>query len=35
MHRIFWLEDLNRGDHLEDLCIDGKIILQLILDKYM
>jgi hypothetical protein len=29
----FWLEDLNGRDHSEDLCADGKIILEWILKK--
>jgi hypothetical protein len=33
MHKIFWLECLKRRDHLEDLGIDGKIILQRMLGK--
>jgi hypothetical protein len=28
MHTIFWLENLKGRDHLEDLGVDGKIILQ-------
>jgi hypothetical protein len=28
MHVIFWLESLKGGDHLEDLGIDGRIIIE-------
>jgi hypothetical protein len=27
-YKIFWSENLKGGDHLEDLGIDGKIILE-------
>jgi len=27
MHTIFWLENLKGRDHLEDLGIDGKVML--------
>jgi hypothetical protein len=30
-HTIIWLQSLKRGDHLEDLGVDGKIILGCIL----
>jgi len=33
MHTIFWLENLKERDHLEDLCTDGRIILELIIRK--
>jgi len=33
MHTVFWLENLKRRDHLEDLGIYGKIILEWILGK--
>jgi hypothetical protein len=26
MHTVFWLENLKGRDHLEDICINGKII---------
>jgi hypothetical protein len=32
MHTKFWLENLKERDHLEDLCINKKI-LELILGK--
>jgi hypothetical protein len=31
MHTIFWLENLKGRDHLEDLGIDERIILEWIL----
>jgi hypothetical protein len=33
MPTVFWLEDLNGRDHLEDLGVDGKDILEWILEK--
>jgi hypothetical protein len=33
MHTIFWLENLKGNDHLEDLGVDGRIILEGILGK--
>jgi len=33
MYMIFWLENLKGGGHLEDLVVDGKIILEWILRK--
>jgi len=33
MHIIFWLENLKGKDHLEDLSVDVKIILEWILGK--
>jgi hypothetical protein len=33
MHTIFWLENLKGADHSEDIAIDGRIILELILGK--
>jgi hypothetical protein len=33
MHTVFWMENLKGRDHLEDLSIDGKIILEFILGK--
>jgi hypothetical protein len=34
MHTTFWLENLKGRDHLEDLDIDEKIILERILGKW-
>jgi len=34
MHTKFLSENLNGGDHLEDLDVDGKTILEWILGKY-
>jgi hypothetical protein len=31
MHRIFWLKNMKGRDHLEDLSVDAKIILEWIL----
>jgi len=33
MHTVFWLENLKESYHLENLGIDGKIILEWILIK--
>jgi len=33
MHPKFWLENLKRRDHLEELGVDGRIILEWILKK--
>jgi len=33
MHTKFWLENLKERNHLEDLCIDGKMELEWILGK--
>jgi len=33
MHTKFWLEDLKRRDHSEDLDVYGNIILEWILGK--
>jgi hypothetical protein len=35
MHTIFWLENVRRRDHLEDLGVDGRIILEWILGNGM
>jgi len=34
MHTKFWLENLKGRDHSEDLDVDGRVILQWILQKY-
>jgi len=34
MHTIFWLKNLMGRDHLEDIGIDGRVILEWILLKY-
>jgi hypothetical protein len=33
MHTKFWLKNLKEGDHIEDLGIDGRVILKWILAK--
>jgi hypothetical protein len=33
MHASFWLEKLKGRDHAEDVDVDGKILLELILGK--
>jgi hypothetical protein len=33
MHTKFWLENLKRRDHLEDVSVDEKIILEWMLGK--
>jgi hypothetical protein len=33
-YTVFWLENRKDGNHLEDLGLDGKIILEWILEKY-
>jgi hypothetical protein len=33
MHAVLWLEDLKGRDHLEELGVIGKIILEWILGK--
>jgi hypothetical protein len=33
MHRKFWLGNLKGRDHSEDLGVDGRVILELILGK--
>jgi hypothetical protein len=33
MHTEFWSENLKGGDHLEDLCVDRRIILEWMLGK--
>jgi hypothetical protein len=33
MHTKFWLENFKGRDHSEDLSVDGKIILDWILEK--
>jgi len=34
LHRGFWWGNLEERDHLEDLGLDGRIILKLILKKW-
>jgi len=33
MHATFWFENLNEREHLEYLGVDGKILLEWILQK--
>jgi hypothetical protein len=33
MHTVFWSENLKGRDHSEDLRVDGRIILERILEK--
>jgi hypothetical protein len=33
MHTVLWLENLKGRDHSEDLCVEGRIILEWILGK--
>jgi hypothetical protein len=35
VHTEFWWENLREGDHLEDPCIDARIILKWIFEKWM
>jgi len=30
-YTVFWLGNLNKGDHLEDVGVDGRIILKWVL----
>jgi hypothetical protein len=34
LHKGFWWGDLRRGDHLEDLGVDGRVILKWIFKKW-
>jgi hypothetical protein len=34
MHTDFWSKNLNGRDHAKDLGVDGKMILQWILEEY-
>jgi hypothetical protein len=34
MYTILWLENMKRRDQLEDIDIDARIILEIILGKY-
>jgi len=33
MHKLFWLENLKGRHHCEELGVDGRILLELILGK--
>jgi hypothetical protein len=33
MYKIFWFEGMKGRDHLEDLGVDGRLILDWILEK--
>jgi hypothetical protein len=33
VYKILWLENMKERDHLEDPVVDGKIILERILEK--
>jgi hypothetical protein len=33
MRRKFWSENLKGRDHLDDICIDGRIILECVFEK--
>jgi len=33
MHTVFWVENLKGRDHLEDLGVDGRIILEWLLGR--
>jgi hypothetical protein len=35
MHTVFWLENLKGRNRLEDLGVDGRIILECIIDKHV
>jgi hypothetical protein len=34
VHTVFWWGSLREGDHLEDIGVDGRIILKWILEKW-
>jgi hypothetical protein len=34
VHKVFWWGDLKKRDHLEDLGIEGTIILQWVFEKW-
>jgi len=33
VHTGFWWGNMRQGDHLEDLCVDGRVILKWICNK--
>jgi len=32
--RVFWWGNMNKRDHFRDVCVDGRIIVKWILNKY-
>jgi hypothetical protein len=35
MHTVFWLENLKGRDHLEDVGVDGRIILECFKSRFL